>query len=80
MTDHPGPHPALRWFHYEHLPEPLRSTSREFYNLAHLMADRFESSAELSAGLRKLLEAKDCAVRCARQQIGGEPERKLDVY
>ena len=72
-------HPTLRWFHFKHLPEPLRSTSERFHDLAHSMVAGYEPSAELSAGLRKLLEAKDCFVRCERQKVGGEPEPKSIV-
>ena len=66
----------LRWFHYEHLPEPLKSMSKQFHDLAHNLVENTQSSAEQTAGLRKLLEAKDCFVRCERQKIGGEPEKQ----
>jgi hypothetical protein len=39
--------------------------SRPFGELAERMADTLPSGPELTAGLRKLLEAKDCAVRAA---------------
>ena len=72
---------TLRFFHYAHLPEPLRSTSEKFHDLALEMSVKFawdihedaEMEAELNAGLRKLLEAKDCFVRCERIEVGGEP-------
>lgn len=53
----------LKFFAFDHLPVELRGTSQAFSELAHLMADTLPPSAELSAGLRKLLEAKDCMVR-----------------
>lgn len=53
----------LRWFHYEHLPPKLQAVSEPFCDLAREMIDRLPRNAERSAGLRKLLEAKDCAVR-----------------
>lgn len=62
---HPATANLLRFFEYEHLPPHLRTTSRECHMLAHSIADRLPDGPELSAGLRKLLEAKDCFVRAA---------------
>lgn len=51
-------------FGYEHLPPHLREVSQPFAELAErLLALVPEDSPEVSAGLRKLVEAKDCAVR-----------------
>jgi hypothetical protein len=62
----PGdPPPILKYFEYSHLPERLQDVSRPFYALAHAMAETVPAGPELSAGLRKLLEAKDCMVRAA---------------
>lgn len=55
--------PILRYFHYAHLPFPLQEISSAFCSLAAFMVEAIPRSAERSAGLRKLLEAKDCAVR-----------------
>lgn len=55
----------LKYFKYEHLPLDLQDVSEPFCNLANSMASRLPPSAELTAGLRKLLEAKDCIVRAA---------------
>lgn len=57
------PPPILRHFGYDHLPEHLQVTSKPFHDLAHLMVSQNRDGAELRAGLRKLLEAKDCMVR-----------------
>jgi hypothetical protein len=57
--------PIMRYFAYSHLPEKLQVISKPFCDLAELMATSLPPSAETSAGLRKLLEAKDCAVRAA---------------
>jgi hypothetical protein len=54
----------LRYFEYAHLPRPLQDISEPFGLLARQMAERLEGP-ELTAGLRKLLEAKDCMVRAA---------------
>lgn len=55
----------LRWFAFDHLPADLQEISEPVALLAHDMAERLPDSPELSAGLRKLLEAKDCLVRAA---------------
>lgn len=58
--------PMLQWFAYEHLPQgPLRATSAHFAALAHILTDTLPRTAERSVALRKLLESKDAAVRCA---------------
>lgn len=54
----------LKNFKYEHLPKHLQEVSKDFSELAHQMACRgYDNIPETMAGLRKLLEAKDCAVR-----------------
>ena len=85
MTDiHPAPpiftadelaaDQILQFFHYEHLPPRLQIISEPFCDLARDMIDRLPRNAERSAGLRKLLEAKDCAVRA----MVPTPASKLD--
>ena len=61
-TRHPAVTDILKYFKYDHLPEHLQEVSRPICEIAHLMADTGEG-AELTVGLRKLLEAKDCFVR-----------------
>ena len=53
----------MKFFAYEHLPERLQTISRPFGELARSMDREVQDSDEKSAGLRKLLEAKDCFVR-----------------
>lgn len=55
----------LRWFEFEHLPANLQAVSKPCALLARVMARDLPDSPELTAGLRKLLEAKDCFVRAA---------------
>ncbi len=55
----------LKFFAFEHLPPNLRVVSRPIGELAHQMDETLPDCAEKSAGLRKLLEAKDCLVRAA---------------
>ena len=57
--------PILQFFEYEHLPPNLQEISRPFCELAVAMVAKLPPGPEVSAGLRKLLEAKDCAVRAA---------------
>ena len=57
--------PILRFFHYAHLPEKLRTRSQPFCSLAALMVRTYPRNAERSVALRKLLEAKDAAVRAS---------------
>lgn len=61
----PGTLNLLRFFVWEHLPPQLQAVSRPIAELAQEMAINLPDSAELTAGLRKLLEAKDCFVRAA---------------
>ena len=70
MKDH-----ILQFFAYSHLPPPLQMVSKPFCDLAHSMADEGSGIAgidttfplprnpERTVALRKLLEAKDAAVR-----------------
>lgn len=64
-------HTLLRFFKYQHLPQHLQDISKPFAELAESIAARIDPNAcehqmnEYDAGLRKLLEAKDCIVRAA---------------
>jgi hypothetical protein len=66
MTNDPQRHPAvteiLKYFKFEHLPPHLQAISKPCCELAYLMADEC-NGPEVTVGLRKLLEAKDCFVR-----------------
>lgn len=64
MARHPGVTNLLRWFKSDHLLSHLRpvgivmeSTASDLVNMIPV------DSPELTEGLRKLLEAKDCFVR-----------------
>ena len=61
---HPSLKSLLAFFTFEHLPPHLAEVSKPFCLLAADMAERLEG-AEATVCLRKLLEAKDCAVRAA---------------
>ncbi len=53
----------MKWFAYEHLPPHLQETSKKFHQLATSIINEIESGPERTVALRKLLEAKDAAVR-----------------
>jgi hypothetical protein len=55
--------PIMQFFRYEHLPSPLREFSRPFGELAQTMVSTLPRNPERTVALRKLLEAKDAAVR-----------------
>ena len=55
--------PIRKYFSYKHLPEKLQEVSKPISELAKAMDVILPDNAEKSAGLRKLLEAKDCFVR-----------------
>jgi len=59
----PAQEPLLQYFEYNHLREDLQETSKVFHDLAHKLVDELPRSPERTVALRKLLEAKDCAVR-----------------
>lgn len=65
-----GEDPILHFFHFSHLPAGLQATSRQFCELAQSLIGRLPSNAERSVALRKLLEAKDAAVRA---NVGAPP-------
>lgn len=66
--DHILPDPAepiARFFRHEHLPAPLQTISKPFADLAAFVTANLPRSAERTVALRKLLEAKDAAVRAS---------------
>jgi hypothetical protein len=73
MSIHPAPtefnefqlrdDPILQFFHYAHLPPALQESSKPFCDLARHVITTLPRNAERSVALRKLLEAKDAAVR-----------------
>lgn len=74
MIDEPPPEPGytrepyehiLQFFAYEHLPPHLQAVSMPFADLAAAVVDGLPRNPERTVALRKLLEAKDAAVRAA---------------
>lgn len=60
----------MQFFTYEHLPEHLKIVSRPFCELATHIVNTLPANPERTVALRKLLEAKDAAVRA---QVYREP-------
>lgn len=54
---------TIQFFQYEHLPHHLQEVSRPIGELAKLLENTLPDGPEKTAGMRKLLEAKDCFVR-----------------
>lgn len=52
----------MQFFKYDHLPEHLQAVNKPFGDLADRIM-LLPQNAERTTALRKLLEAKDCAVR-----------------
>lgn len=53
----------LKWFAYTHLPDHLQKVSQRFRGLAEDLVLETAPGPERTVALRKLLEAKDAAVR-----------------
>lgn len=53
----------MQFFAYEHLPQHLQERSKPFGDLARTLVDTLPRNPERTVALRKLLEAKDAAVR-----------------
>ena len=57
--------PIIKYFKWDHLPKNLQAVSIPLGELAKAIDIQLPNCAEKSAGLRKLLEAKDCFVRAS---------------
>jgi hypothetical protein len=55
--------PLLQFFRFAHLPEPLQQVAEPFDTLARHIDIALPRNPERTVCLRKLLEAKDCAIR-----------------
>lgn len=71
--------PILHFFHYAHLPPKLQETSKAFFQLANHVVKTLPRNPERTVALRKLLEAKDAAVRAnlPAPKLGGS--KRMDV-
>jgi hypothetical protein len=61
----PSHEPIMQFFEFSHLPNELQLVSSRFHRLALELMATLPRNAERSTALRKLLEAKDAAVRAS---------------
>ena len=72
--------PILQYFEYGHLKPELQAFSRPFAALAHHLCAILPRNPERTVALRKLLEAKDCAVRAQLyNETAGEVKPVVDL-
>ena len=60
----------MKWFKFDHLSSHLQEVSARFWDIACQINATIEPGPERTVSLRKLLEAKDAAVR-AKLNPGG---------
>lgn len=53
----------MQFFSYQHLPDNLQAVSKPFHEMAKELNKILPANPETTTAFRKLLEAKDCAVR-----------------
>jgi hypothetical protein len=53
----------IKWFEWDHVPDDLKQICESFSRLADIVVQDIEPGPERTVALRKLLEAKDSAVR-----------------
>lgn len=62
-TDAPQPEHISQFFAHAHLPPHIAAVSKPFGDLAAAIVETLPRNPERTVALRKLLEAKDAAVR-----------------
>lgn len=67
----------LQFFEYGHLPPTLQAISARFHDLAHWITDNLPNNPERTVALRKILEAKDAAVRAGIFKSAAAPPPPL---
>lgn len=63
MRESSPPEPIMQFFSYGHLPADLAKVSSRFAEIATWIVATMPRNPERTVALRKLLEAKDAAVR-----------------
>lgn len=72
MARHPSVEEKIQYFKYDHLPLDLQDASRICHDaMVELINSISTDSPQLSLGLQKLLEAKDCFVRAKMVDLDG---------
>ena len=72
------PTTVSKYFAFAPLPSRLKVVSKPVGDLAAQMEAMLPDGPEKSAGMRKLLEAKDCFVRAALDAPGGDAGQGTD--
>lgn len=62
----------LKWLRHDHLPPHLQQVVGPIDTLAHELDATLAEGPEKTAGMRKLVEAKDCFVRARIEQDEGK--------
>ena len=75
---HPSTKHILQFFKWRHLPPDLQLVSQGIADVAEMMAVDLPDNPEKTAGLRKLLEAKDCFVRAKLAGVPKDVEGETD--
>lgn len=58
----------LSHFNYQHMPPIHQAMAAKFYDLAHEIHSEVGPSDERNAGMRRLIEARDCIIRTLEDQ------------
>lgn len=66
------PSTTIKYFAYAHLPPHLQAVSKPLGDLANQIEADLPNCPEKEAGMRKLLEAKDCFVRAALEKLNAQ--------
>ena len=53
----------MQFFRTAHLPPAAQPVAKSFFELARQLVDTLPKNPESTVAMRKLMEAKDCAVR-----------------
>ncbi len=69
---------VLQYFKYDHLPSHLQLVSKHFADLAQRIAEQARNR-ETTVALRKLLEAKDAAVRAVLIEPAQARPKNIDA-
>ena len=69
---HPDTTHLIKLFAWSHLPENLQDVGYPIGGIAFSMVSRMPDGPELFAGLRKLLEARDCFVRAEVDRVSND--------
>lgn len=78
MAPHEPPDHIMQYFNFAHLGPAMQAISRPFCELANDMVVKLPRNPERTAMLRKLLEAKDAAVRASiAVDLGAAPPAEI---